>query len=130
MTRQAEQKSSKPSEMPLIGRCFIIWGEDGFVQYQGIVRGEPVPGIFLVQFFEWIMGQLGNLTLIPISQMMDREYREPGGFVFFEDDEHLRNWMQYNAPKRPVETRPCSKTSTDVTDEELCALYPALVEAA
>ena len=40
----------------LVGKAFHELGEDGYVERQGIILGEPYPQVFIVQHFEWIAG--------------------------------------------------------------------------
>jgi hypothetical protein len=79
----------------LVGCSFVIRGEGRLINYQGEIRGNPAPGLYLVQFFEAMMGQPNTLTIMPIEAMIDKPpYRPPGSVMLFEDDKHLRFWME------------------------------------
>ena len=52
----------------LIGK-FIHTFEDGEVSKQGVILGRPTPGMYLVQFFEWLSGGNGEQLLVPIEDM-------------------------------------------------------------
>ena len=101
LTPEEKQKAIRAKmETPvgMIGRCFIIWGDNGTWQYQGYIRGEPAPGIFLVQFFSALDGTQTTMGLIRIEDMMGaHNWQKPGTFLFFEDDEYLRFWIEYRA---------------------------------
>jgi hypothetical protein len=79
----------------MIGKCFVIWGEDGVVQYQGAVKEELPGGYYLTQFFDFIMGEPNTWAVFHIDKfaVQPLKHREPGDFTFFDDDEHLRDWI-------------------------------------
>jgi hypothetical protein len=102
-----------PEPLSMIGRCFIIWGEDQEWNFQGIIRGEPMPGVYLCQFFDALIGAPSDLTIIPLDQMTIRPWAEPGSFKLFEDDEQLRFWIEHRSPKgRHKSTRSAGASST------------------
>jgi hypothetical protein len=80
----------------LVGRCFLIWGEDNQWSRQGVVRAELNGGYYLVQFFEVVMGTLSTMAIYHISQFAAPEPRfqgKPDVFEFFKDNEQLRDWV-------------------------------------
>jgi hypothetical protein len=86
-------KKPKTDDLSLIGRCFVIWGDDMKVpDFQGIVRGRPEPGYYLVQYFEALMGTPSTFAIFSIAEM--KHGRLAGCFEFFEDDQHLREWSE------------------------------------
>jgi hypothetical protein len=93
----SKQTPRRPAVFDLVGRCLVIFGEASRVRYQGIVRGDLGGGLYLVQYFEAVMGEPSTLAVIPVSRMVQPEdyYRAAGAWEFFEDDEHLRYWCQY-----------------------------------
>jgi hypothetical protein len=97
------QKKDKPTaiipKLSLVGRCFHIFDADGYVQYQGIVRGDLGDGRYLIQYFEWIMGEAGTMEIRHISEM--KPGHQEGCWQFYEDSEHMSFWYEYRAPKRP-----------------------------
>ena len=49
----------------------------------------------LVQYFEAMFGQLNTMALVPLADMVTRKGDAPmEGYVFFTDDEHLRDYME------------------------------------
>jgi hypothetical protein len=74
----------------LSGRCFIVLNERGRTQYQGLVHcivpSHPTDFV-LIQYFEAMMGQLNTMALIPIADLV--------GYILFEDDAHLRDYMEH-----------------------------------
>ena len=104
MTEKWKPKSN-PWASGLVGRCFVHFDEHkaGLVQHQGIVRAKITETVYLVQYFDWIVGEPSTLQLLPLDQMTGdaNRHRGAGDFEFFEDDEHLRFWMEhrYNKPE-------------------------------
>ena len=86
-------QSSAPAKLTLVGRCFHIFGDDGSVQNQGVVRGDLGEGRYLVQFFEWMLGELSTMEIRHIGDM--RGGREAGCWQFYEDAEHMNFWYEY-----------------------------------
>jgi len=66
----------------LIGKFFHTFHENGNIRYQGRVTAEPVPGYFLVQLFDWLLGSPSNKELAPIAQMI--------GWSFYDDADDWR----------------------------------------
>ena len=61
MTAKAKQQAAGTSQFNraddlLAGRCFVMVADDGFVEYQGFIRGRVEPGFYLIQYFEAAMG--------------------------------------------------------------------------
>lgn len=86
------EQRAKPG---LAGRCFILRDERGRTVFQGFVhcilpcqQGDLV----LIQYFDAAFGQPNNMALVPLAGMV--EQKAPGGYVFFEDDEHLREYFK------------------------------------
>jgi hypothetical protein len=88
----------KPAEMTLVGRCFATLDEKGVLHYQGIVRARIDEQHYLVQYFEAMGGTPHDLAILPLSLMTCTDpgsARRGRGFMFFEDDEQLRNWVEH-----------------------------------
>jgi hypothetical protein len=92
--KKTDGETKQLPALGMVGRCFIIWGDKGSWQYQGVVRGEPAPGFYLCQYFECLMGELSTLAVFPLEKFMDRPWREPGS-ILFEDDKHMRFWQEH-----------------------------------
>lgn len=87
-----------PPADALVGRCFHIWGEDGRISHQGHVVARVDADRYLVQFFEWIMGEPGTMAVYSISQMAVPAFGDEqtvGVWQFYEDADHMRFWHQY-----------------------------------
>lgn len=80
---------------PLVGRCFHIFGEDGNVQFQGTVRESLGDGNYLVQYFEWFVGEASTMAVVNISRMLEpADRRGSGAWQFYEDADHMKHWME------------------------------------
>jgi len=64
----------------LIGSYFL---GDVTAQYQGCVIAEPCPGIYLVELFDWLIGESSEQRLVKIERMMN--------WHFFDEHEWMRN---------------------------------------
>ena len=100
MTTTAKPKKTSAPPMDLVNRCFIQWGDDGHWNLQGVIRGRPTPDRVLVQYFEALMGEPSTMAILPLAEMTGYEWRKPGSYILFEDDEWLRFWIEHKAPKR------------------------------
>lgn len=87
------KKTSKDEpELGLVGRCFHVFREDMKVQYQGVVRGSLGEGLYLIQYYEWLMGEPGTMEIRHVSEM--KPGRKPGCWQFYEDNEHMNFWYE------------------------------------
>jgi hypothetical protein len=62
------ETSGKPEE--LVGKYFQSADETNKIEWQGLVIGEPHPGWYLVQLFEWASGDPSVQRLVPIEKMI------------------------------------------------------------
>lgn len=53
----------------LVGKYFHGANENNKVEWQGVVIGEPNPGWYLVQLFDWATGSPSVQRLVPIEKM-------------------------------------------------------------
>lgn len=88
--------TAKPMpKLGLSGRCFIVRDDRGRTKYQGIIH-NIVPcqqgDLVLIQYFEALLGQLNTMALVPLADMVSPGGM--GGYVLFEDDAHLRDYME------------------------------------
>jgi len=58
----------KPEQ--LVGKYFHSTNETDKIEWQGLVIGEPQPGWYLVQLFEWNSGETTVQRIVPIEKMM------------------------------------------------------------
>jgi hypothetical protein len=108
------KKPTKQQSAPqgLVGRFFHIFGDEGDVRYQGKVIAQVDPTRYLVQFYDFIMGEPSTLHVFDIDAITAANilnHREPGAWQFYEDDEHWRFWYQHRAPTRPQFNPPETK---------------------
>jgi len=61
----------------LVGKYFHSANETNQIEWQGVVIGEPHPGWYLVQLFEWASGDPSVQRLVPIEKMIS--------WVFYPD---------------------------------------------
>jgi hypothetical protein len=105
MSKATEAKSETKRElkpMGLVGRCFHIFDADGCIRHQGIVRGDLGDGRYLVQYFEWLIGEPGTLEIRYVTEM--RPGRTEGAWQFYEDCEHMKYWFEnYGKRHEPKE---------------------------
>jgi hypothetical protein len=72
-----KQTTIKPAL--LIGQCFHSLDEEKQIQWQGQVIGNPEPGLYLVQLFEWMWGNPSVRRLMKIEDMLDWLFYENAG---------------------------------------------------
>jgi len=65
----------------LVGKYFRSTNETNKVEWQGVVTGEPHPGWYLVQLFEWGSGAPTEQRLVPIEKMI--------GWSFYPDTDTM-----------------------------------------
>jgi hypothetical protein len=71
------EMAGKPETEKLLGKYFQSANEDNKIEWQGVVIGEPHPGWYLVQLFEWASGEPSVQRLVPIEKMV--------GWLFYPD---------------------------------------------
>ena len=76
----------------LIARCFHIYGEEGVVERQGIVRNYLGDGRYLVQFFSWLTGDATTLAIYHITEM--RPGKKEGCWQFYQNLSQMRDWFE------------------------------------
>lgn len=89
------------TELPALtleGRCFHTFDAGGFVQTQGVVRGNLGNGFYLVQYFDWIVGNPGTMEVRSVHDMMPG--RGADCWQFYEDADHMNFWYKHHALKR------------------------------
>ena len=93
-TKASNGQKVKPDAHPLVGKCFVVFRENKKASVQGIVRAV-MGDLCLVQFFEWLMGEPSTLKIVRMEDMVSAPLdRGVGKWEFFEDDEHLRSWLE------------------------------------
>lgn len=66
----------------LVGNCFHSIDKDGKLQWQGRIISQPNKGIYLIQLYEWLMGEQTHRLLVKIEDMTN--------WIFYEDEESMR----------------------------------------
>src|SRR5262245_39935518 len=82
--------TAKPDALPpfeFVGRYFHVFGDDGSVNWQGRVVGQIDPTHYLVQFYDWMVGEPGPLHIVTIDQMTSKGCGErcSGAYQFYEN---------------------------------------------
>jgi hypothetical protein len=72
MKTEMGEKSEK-----LVGKYFHSASETSKIEWQGMIIGEPHPGWYLVQLFDWGSGEPSVQRLVPIEKMI--------GWLFYPD---------------------------------------------
>lgn len=67
----------KETKNTLVGKFFHSLNEKGKVEWQGIVLSNPEPGWYVLQLFEWAMGEPNVQRLARIEDMR--------GWLFYPD---------------------------------------------
>jgi hypothetical protein len=66
----------------LIGKYFhSIKKDTGLVEWQGSVLGSPEPGWYLIELFEWVLGESNVMRIVSIEEIID--------WLFYEDSESM-----------------------------------------
>lgn len=88
--RGRQRAGSTPSAM--VG-CFFhsVNKETGRVDWQGEILGNPEPGWYLVQLFEWLLGQNSCRMLVKFEDMT--------GWLFYEDADAMRYSWDYGTAR-------------------------------
>jgi hypothetical protein len=68
--------STTLSQSQVHTETFFHTFEDGQISQQGRIIEEDLPGFYLVQFFEWIMGEPSSEQLVHVSDMKDWRWYE------------------------------------------------------
>ena len=73
---------SKENQVSIIGRCFhSISKKTGKVEWQGMVIGNPEPGWYLLQLYEYFMGTPNLMKLVRIEDMAT--------WLFYADNDEM-----------------------------------------
>lgn len=91
-------ENTENTENTIIGKCFVTIGEDGKVDRQGVVRHHVYGSLYMVQYFDWLMGAPNIMEVIDFSGLA-RSFpkgsaKEPNNVLFFMDDKHMRSCLE------------------------------------
>ncbi len=107
---------------PLIGKFFHSRNRFGKVEWQGRVIGSPEPGIYLVQLFEWGMGEPNIQRLVTIEDMVT--------WLFYPDGEAMDYSYQHGAARAGGPYRDPIEPPSKPVDRESGKNYFAEMRAA
>lgn len=98
---------------PLVGRWFHSYdpAQPTVIRWQGQVLAEVAPALFLVQLFDWIIGEPSKQILVPLADMAT--------WSFYNNNQAMNNaYDNYSAQqnaafnaKHPINTSPQATTS-------------------
>jgi len=92
----------------IVGRFFHSFVE-GRVHWQGrVLSQETEGGIYLVQLFEWFLGEPSDMVLVNLQDMM--------GWKFYDSVEHMND--AYDRKYREEAERHAKKTIEDISGKE------------
>ena len=74
----------------LVGKYFHSVNGNNKVEWPGVVIGEPHPGWYLVQLFDWTSGAPSVQRLVPIEKMT--------GWLFYPDRDAMTASSTYTLP--------------------------------
>lgn len=86
---QLEGRSADPTT--LVGSFFHGQGSK-WHGTQGCVVAEPAPGMYLVEFFSWLLGDSTEQRLIPITDMTE--------WLFYDDAQWMSNAYDHGVAQR------------------------------
>lgn len=78
----------------LVGRCFVIFGKNQTWDFQGFVKSDLGGGFYMIRFFDALLGEPSTIAVFHLSDMKCAPKRTLGSWEFFENDEHLREWIE------------------------------------
>lgn len=76
----------------LVGQLFHSLSEEGNVNWQGLVKGQVEPGVYLVETYSWINGCKYSNQLVKLEDMM--------GWIFYDTDEEMEFSYEHGAAKK------------------------------
>lgn len=88
--------SAAPDWNDLVGKFFHRSNpEDGYVDFQGRIVGQLDGGLYVIQFYEWLMGYPNRITTIHSDDFAD------GTWSFYADAEAMREAHEYGLGVKP-----------------------------
>lgn len=95
----------KQTQNGLIGKFFHSLDMEGKVEWQGVVISSPEPGWYLLQLFEWAMGEPNLQKLVEIEAM--------NSWLFYPDEKAMKFSFNEGAARVGGPYRKQTKTSQD-----------------
>jgi hypothetical protein len=84
------KQTQKPEA--LVGQYFHSIEDNGTLKWQGVVIGNPEPGWYLLQLFEWLAGEPNVRRLIRIEAL--------GNWLFYQSGEAMVHSYEYGAARQ------------------------------
>ena len=80
----------------LVGMYCLTFRDGGKVSHQGKIVGMVDSGIYIVQWFEWMMGEPTNLSIVAVESMFEWK------FYSSQDDWHeaAERYMEHQRIER------------------------------
>jgi hypothetical protein len=88
---------AKVEPQSVIGMCFICLNDDGKLDHQGYVCAHVHGSIYMVQYFDALMGEPNTLEPVDFEALAGKPTgcrKTPNAIIFFEDDEHMRFYLE------------------------------------
>lgn len=93
-------KKSEIKPAPLVGRYFHIFDDNCEVQYQGQVLSQIDETHYLIQLYEWFVGNPDTIYVVSIDTMVSKTLsRDARNWQFYENREHWIGWYE-DHPRR------------------------------
>ena len=80
---KSEPKVSSKARNPLTGQYFHSVNQKGVIEWQGQVVGNPEPGWYLIQLYEWLCGEPSVRRLMCIHEMQSWLFYESAEAMIF-----------------------------------------------
>lgn len=105
--RQAERGARRSSRSTSSGAASPSGARTDAFSIRGLFDRDPEPGLYLVQFFDWIIGEPSTMTIMPVETMRWRPFKDPGSVILFKDDICVSGWSTATG-SRPTRSSPKS----------------------
>jgi hypothetical protein len=81
----------------MIGKHFHSFDTEGCVAWQGRIVGNPEPGWYLVQLYEWMLGHESIQKLVQIADMAAWDFYESQDDMLFAYEERHKHRAEKRA---------------------------------
>lgn len=123
MTSTKNEQHFDPAPFSLVGYAFLSReAERQPYKWQGIVTGHVAEGVYLVETFDWIVGQSSGFHLVRLQEMLS--WRFFGGMEELKDFWECHGKHQQDALTRKV------RPSEPMSDQELESAVHSMLEGA
>jgi len=93
-----ENNAASAATNPLHKQFFHSLNKDGLVHWQGHIIGNPEPGWYLVELFEWLWGEPNVRRLVHIDEMRT--------WLFYDSAESMCFSYEHGAARQGGPYRP------------------------